>query len=171
MMTRLLLISAASAVALWGGALLGEELASKATEEPVLGPATLHCVGIHWIIGGDENANAEVRLSWRPPGGAWKEAQPLLRVEKGAQNPEKGHGSVAVPAKAWLFAGSLLRLNPASEYEVKLALTDADGGGREVVLKTRTAEEPVAPEDATVFHVQPGTGGGAGSKTDPFRGL
>ena len=37
--------------------------------EPVPGPATLHSMGVHWVIGGDQNQNAEVRVAWRAVGG------------------------------------------------------------------------------------------------------
>ena len=53
---------------------------------------------------------------------------PLLRVEKGAQKPEKGPGSVEVPADARLYAGSVLLLDPDTEYELKLNLKDEAGG-------------------------------------------
>jgi hypothetical protein len=139
--------------------------------EPVLGAPTLHSIGMHWIIGGDGNQNAEVRLAWRSGGGGWKDGLPLLRVEQGAHIPEKGPGSVAVPDGARLFAGSLLMLAPDTAYEIKLSFVDPAGGSAERLLKTRTAAEPVVPKDATIFHVAPGNGGGAGSAADPFRGL
>jgi hypothetical protein len=139
--------------------------------EPVLGAPTLHSLGVHWIIGGDENLNAEVRLAWRPTGGEWKNALPLLRVEQGAHLPEKGLGSVQVPSGSRLFAGSALLLTPDSDYELKLTLVDLDGGGCEKVLKARTLAEPTAPKDATFLHVAPGNGGGTGSAADPFLGL
>ncbi|MEA3209422.1 MAG: hypothetical protein QOE70_2479 [Chthoniobacter sp.] len=139
--------------------------------EPVLGPPTLHSLGVHWVIGGDENQNAEVRVAWRTAGGPWTNALPLMRVEQGAQKPEKGPGSVEVPGGARLFAGSVLMLAPDSDYELKLSLVDPDGGSCEALLKARTIAEPAAPKDATVLHVTPGHGGGAGSSADPFRGL
>src|SRR4051794_3693804 len=98
---------AASLVFAASGPLFAQGAAAVPAAEPVLGPPTLHSIGITWTVGGDENANSEVRLSWRAPGGAWKEAQPLLRVEQGAQKPAKSSGSIVVPAGARLFAGSL----------------------------------------------------------------
>jgi len=139
--------------------------------EPVVEAPTLHSLGIHWVIGGDENQNAEVRLAWRTAGGAWKSGQPLLRVEKDAQKPATGEGSVQVPAGARLYAGSLLMLAPDTAFEIKLNLVDPDGGDREVILPGHTTAEPVAPRDATTLHVAPGSGGGTGTAADPFRGL
>jgi hypothetical protein len=62
-------------------------------------------------------------------------------------------------------------LDEASDYELRLRLSDPDGGTAERLLKARTATEPVAPQDAPQFHVVPGTGGGAGTQADPYRGL
>lgn len=139
--------------------------------EPVLGAPTLHSLGVHWVIGGDENQNAEVRVAWRSAGGEWKDALPLLRVEQDAHKPEKGRGSVDVPDGARLYAGSVLMLAPDADYELKLSVVDPDGSSRESLLKARTLGEPSPSKDATVFHVAPGNGGGTGSAADPFRGL
>ncbi len=157
--------------AMLGGASAANPAAVVPTAEPVVGAPTLHSIGVHWVLGGDENQNAEVRLAWRTTGGAWHEGMPLLRVEKGAQKPEKGHGSVEVPADARLYAGSVLWLEPGTDYEIKLHLIDPDGGDVEKLLKARTIAEPVAPKDAVELHVAPGNGGGHGTAADPFRGL
>lgn len=132
---------------------------------------TLHSLGMHWVVADDEAHEAEVRVAWRKPNGEWKDGAPLFRVEKNANKPEKGEGSVDVPANATLFAGSVLWLEPGTEYEVKLNLTLPGGEPREKVLKARTLTEPTAPKDALVFHVVPGNGGGSGTESDPFRGL
>lgn len=146
--------------------------AAQALGDPVLETPTLHCLGVHWIVGGDANANAAVRVEWRKAGAAeWRNGPPLFRVERGAQLGEKGRSSVSVPAEAWLFAGSVVLLDPDADYELRLTLADADGGARTALLKARTRTEPVAPPDAVVKHVAPGGGGGAGTAGDPFRGL
>ena len=80
--------------------------AAKPSGEPVLEAPTLHSLGVHWIIAGDDNQNAVVQVAWRTRGGPWRDGAPLLRVERGAHKPEGNPGSVAVPADAWLFAGS-----------------------------------------------------------------
>jgi hypothetical protein len=95
----------------------------------------------------------------------------LIRVERGAQRDEQGRSSVEVPPDMWLFAGSVLLLKENTEYELRLSLADPDGGGKQAVLKARTATEPVAPPGAAVKHVKPGTGGGAGTEAEPFGGL
>ena len=164
---------AACVFALAGGWMhaLAAENAGTPAGEPILGPPTLHSLGVHWVIAGDANHDAEIGLAWRTTNGEWRVGVPLRRVESGARKDAKGGGSVQVPEGAQLFAGSVLLLAPETDYELKLTLADADGGNHESLLKARTIGEPTAPEDATVFHVVPGNGGGDGTANDPFRGL
>lgn len=139
---------------------------------PVVEGATLHCVGVHWLIGGDQNENAVARVAWRKRGDArWAASSPLVRVERSAHLDEKGKSSVEVPASTWLFAGSVVSLAPATDYELRLSLADPDGGAEEQSVKARTLHEPTTPPDAVVKHVVPGSGGGSGTEVDPFRGL
>jgi hypothetical protein len=139
--------------------------------EPVIETPTLHSIGLRWVVSPAEEG-ARIDVAYRMMGAEWRQAAPLFRVEPGAHKPAKGPGSVQVPEGAQLYAGSLLLLEPAKDYEVKLALRHADGSaGAESVLKARTRGEPLAPADAKVFHVTPGAGGGSGTAADPFRGL
>jgi len=93
--------------------------------EPVLDPPTLRSLGAYWIIGGDANKTARVAVQFRPAGAdQWKDAMPLFRVEKGAHKDEKGQSTMALPDDAWLFAGSVLLLEPDTQYELKLSLSD-----------------------------------------------
>lgn len=148
--------------------------------EPVLEAPTLRSLGMHWIVRGDENANATVTLQYRKSGGEWKKGMPLFRVEKNAHDPAKADYKdksgatktlLNVPDDAWLFAGSALLLDADTDYELKLTLNDPDGGAGEHVFKARTAAEPVAPANAPIRHVIPGSGGGSGTKADPFKGV
>src|SRR5580765_6330997 len=87
----------------------------------VVEPPTLICLGFEWDIAGDDNRNATVDVSYRASGQtAWKEGMPLLRMggEKVFRAP------YTVPAK---FAGSILDLEPDTEYEVRLTMKDPDG--------------------------------------------
>ena len=145
---------------------------AKALGEPVLEPATLHSLGAYWIISGDANKNAEIKLGYRKAGEAnWNIGMPLRRVGKGHHKDEKGQSKLAVPDDAWLFAGSVLQLQPETDYELRLDLTDADGGTGSKVLKMRTRGEPKATANLASFHVMPGDGGGNGSPDNPFKGL
>jgi hypothetical protein len=99
----------------------------------------------------------------------------LFRVDKGANEGVFTKAmrtcKVKVPANAWLFAGSVMHLQPGAEYDLKLTLSDADGGKAEKTLKVATTVEPLAPTSMTEQHVVPGAGGGSGSASHPFKGL
>ena len=140
--------------------------------EPVLERPTLHCLGAHWIIEGDDNQNAQVAVEYRRSGeAAWRQGYPLFRVEKGAHRDEKYGSQLNVPQGAWLFAGSIVQLEPDAEYQMRLTLVDPDGGKAQRTLAARTRAEPVAAKDAPTYHVIPGQGGGSGTAGDPFKGL
>lgn len=142
--------------------------------EPVLEPPASRAVGVYWIIRGDSNADATIELSYRKAGqDEWKAGVRLFRVEKG---PHLGgeFGSPLtqqIPLNAWLFAGSQMGLEPGTAYDVRLRLSDPDGGAAERILKTSTCAEPSAPVEGHILHVAPGNGGGEGSALDPYKGL
>lgn len=121
------------------------------TGEFVVEPPTLICLGFEWEISGDENRNASVEVHYRRSGrNAWTEALPLLRMggEKIFRAP------YTVPDR---FAGSVLDLEPDTEYEVRLTMTDPDGVTGQAVQTTtvRTRGEPKAAPGGRVLHVYP----------------
>jgi hypothetical protein len=132
----------------------------------IVEPATLICLGFEWEIAGDENRNATVEVSYRKAGSAsWQDALPLLRMggEKIFRAP------YTVPDR---FAGSVLDLDPDTEYEVRLTMRDPDGVSGQAVRTTsvRTRREPRAAAGGRVLHVYPPTWRGA--KEEPnFTGL
>ena len=141
---------------------------ASAAQSPVLEPPTLHCLGVHWVIDGEEAAGARVELEWRPKGeAAWRRAEALHRVERGAHVDPKHGSDVEAPESASLFAGSIVNLQPDTAYELRLS----SGKLGETVLSGRTLSEPRAPARLTTKHVVPGNGGGSGKAEDPFRGL
>ena len=141
--------------------------------DPQLDRPTLRSLGTYWIIRGDDNKNAAIRVDYRKAGeGEWKQGPPLFRVEKGAHET-KEHGSpLQVPDDAWLLAGSVVLLEPKTKYEIKLTLSDPDGGPTlSKTLSASTVGEPIAPSGGPSFHVAPGDGGGSGKANDPYKGL
>ena len=81
-----------------------------------------------------------------------------------------------VPEDGWLFAGSVLHLEPATAYELRLTLVDPDEKTKAAAkspraeAQTRAEPQRLGPR-ARERHVVPGTGGGTGTAADPFRGL
>jgi hypothetical protein len=70
-----------------------------------------------------------------------------------------------------MLSGSVLFLNPNTNYEVKLNLTDPDGGAAAQTLSVKTRPVPVPSTSGRTFHVVPGSGGGDGSASKPFQGV
>ena len=132
----------------------------------IVEPPTLICLGFEWEISGDDNRNATVGVTYRESGEkVWRDALPLLRMggEKIFRAP------YTVPNR---FAGSILDLEPDTEYEVQLTMKDADGvsGQATQLRRVRTRGEPKAATGGRVLHVYPPTWRGA--KEEPnFTGL
>jgi len=129
----------------------------------VVEPPTLICLGFEWYIEGDANHDATVEVWYRKKGEySWKEALPLLRI----QNEE----CIDAFSVNWidyvtpnLFAGSIMDLQPDTEYECKFLLSDPDGvhgksqhePSKGQIVTVRTRPEPKPFEGGNVYHVYP----------------
>ncbi len=152
-----------------------DELAPRAPGSVVAGelvvePPTLIALGFEWYIEGDENRNASVEVRYRRAGDTnWHEGMPLLRLFGEELLDTYGAFDYVVPN---MFAGSIIDLEPDTEYEVSLTLSDPDGtrGETERSMKLRTRAEPEPFADGRVFHVYPP--GYQGEREEPaFTGL
>jgi hypothetical protein len=116
---------------------------------------TLLNLGFEWGIEGDDNRSATVAVQFRAPGETkWRDALPLVRI--GGENVyrRKEHLDYTVPHG---FAGSILNLKPATEYECKFVMSDPDGVSGEAIqnMRVKTRGEPQAYADGRVLHVYP----------------
>jgi len=116
---------------------------------------TLMNLGFEWAIRGDVNRNAAVAVRFRAVGeSAWRPALPLVRI--GGENVFRRRENLdyTVPDG---FAGSILNLQPGTEYECHFVLTDADGtsGQIEHTVRVRTRSEPVPAKEGRTLHVYP----------------
>ena len=87
---------------------------------------TLNNAGFEWYISGDDHHNAKVTVRFREVGTAeWRKGLPLLRIQR-----EKiwGHEQRDVYETPNMFAGSLFFLQPGTTYEVRVTISDTDGG-------------------------------------------
>ncbi len=132
------------------GAASGENAAAagKLTEEL----PTVKCLGFRWLIGGDDNHNARVRVEYRKTGAKqWRRALDLFGVEtRGMRKVNRP------PAGQRLFAGSIFDLAPGTRYEVKLSLEDPDGGSAVRTTGMTTWTAPTRPIGGRKISVRPG---------------
>jgi len=131
---------------------------------------TLICLGFEWKIAGDDNRNAIVEVSYRKAGETgWKQGMPLFRL--GGEKVFRKDLRLDYTAPE-MFAGSILDLEPDTEYEARFQMRDPDGVTGEAVrtVRARTRGEPKAAQNARVLHVYPP--GWRGPKQEPaFTGL
>src|SRR5689334_8092834 len=116
---------------------------------------TLRNLGFEWSIRGDANRNAAVAVRFREVGAAdWHEALPLMRI--GGENVYRRRENLdyTVPNG---FAGSILNLQPGTEYECRFRLTDPDGtsGQTEHTVRVKTRTEPQQSKEGRTLHVYP----------------
>ena len=142
----------------------------------VIEPPTLVSLGFEWRISGDDNRNARVDVTYRKKGEQqWRKGLPLLRLQHEQVSggaPRDGGVHYFNYVAPNMFAGSLLNLEPDTEYECRFVLSDPDGvkGKAEKTVIVRTRKEPQPAEGGHVYHVYPF--GYKGAKQQPaFTGL
>jgi len=116
---------------------------------------TLLNLGFEWAIDGDANRNAVVEVRYRKAGaGEWHEALPLLRIGGERVYRDNYQMHYTVPHG---FAGSILNLEPATEYECEFTMKDPDGvrGQATQTVKVSTRSEPQPYSGGRVLHVYP----------------
>ena len=114
---------------------------------------TLLNLGFEWVINGDANRNATVDVQYRAVGEtAWKTAMPLVRIGGESIYRRRENLDYTVPDA---FAGSILNLQPGTEYECQFKLADADGatGQTQHTVKVTTRTEPQPFQGGRTFHV------------------
>lgn len=155
--------------------------APTAAGEFSIEPPTLVSLGFDWKITGDDNRNAQVEVTYRKRGETdWRRGLPLLRLQREWVNggPPQPNDDPLRPRFPFdyvvpnLFSGSLLNLDPDTEYECRFALTDPDGvkGEATKTVTARTRKEPQPAAGGKTYHVYPIDWKGA--KEEPaFTGL
>lgn len=134
--------------------------------EFVIERPTLICLGFQWYTSGDDNKNAKGTVKFRRVGDAeWKAGLDLWRLNGQRCIGYRGeeHDFYEPPQ---MFAGSLFDLEPDTQYECALTMSDPDGvkGTAERRVFVRTRREPQPPADSRILHL-----GGAKSDFADFR--
>jgi hypothetical protein len=123
--------------------------------------SNIYSIGMEWKLTGDTDHDAKCQVQYRQKGQTtYLQAAPLFRVHHKNADGENYN----------LFSGSIMFLNPGTVYEVRLSITDPDGGTatRDFTISTRPL--PTLPTGGRFFHVVPGDGGGSGTVSNPFKG-
>ena len=121
----------------------------------VVDPPTLICLGFYWPMEGDDDHNATAAIEFRRKGDIpWRRGLNLWRTY--GETAGDG-GMVAIRRIPNAFAGSIFDLEPGTEYECRLRLTDPDGVKGDAVrtVSVRTRPEPVPAKDGRILHVYP----------------
>ncbi|HVX59774.1 MAG TPA: hypothetical protein VHC19_04205 [Pirellulales bacterium] len=116
---------------------------------------TLKNLGFEWRIEGDANRNASVAVQFRPVGQPeWRPALPLVRIGGERVYRRAEHLDYTVPDG---FAGSILNLQPGTEYECRFELTDPDGASGQTshTVRVMTRTEPQPYDQGRKLHVYP----------------
>lgn len=110
---------------------------------------TLLNLAFEWQISGDDNNNGVVAVQYRKKGDEqWLQGMPLRRVPAGGNLTFKWANK---------HSGSIFDLSPGTQYEIKLSLSDPDGGSAERTMEVSTRSEPQAPPGAEIVELTPGT--------------
>ena len=127
--------------------------------------ATFEHISAHLNINGDDNHNSTMTLEYKLKGtSVWMSAAKSMRafpemiVDGGALN-ENFH------------AASALFLQPNSNYDLRVTVTDPDGGGTVINTTYHTREMASTPENPSIVYVSPGNGGGSGTSSNPYLGI
>lgn len=130
--------------------LLGIAYGPAAAQSPIdvgdveIDPPTVSSLGFSVpIVSGDDNYSATTDISFRQLGATtWLPALQFMRVRPetiGTEDPPENFG---LPRPEEQFAGSIFKLLPDTEYEVRIGVTDADGGSRIQTVTVRTRSVP-----------------------------
>jgi len=109
---------------------------------------TLTCLAVEWLIKGDDNENGKVEVSYRVAGDEkWLPAMPLVRI------PEGSTGNRTRPTYTWKnkHSGSIFNLKPDTGYEIRLSLSDPDGGKATEIVKVRTRPVPGEAKNSRII--------------------
>ena len=112
---------------------------------------TVANLAVEWLIKGDENLNGVVTVEYRMAGeGEWRRGMPLRRIPA-------GKGRTTRRPFLWenRHSGSIFDLRPGTEYEIRLRLSDPDGGRAEKMVRATTRSIPRPAPDAEVKEVNP----------------
>ncbi len=109
---------------------------------------TLKNLAVEWEIQGDNNLNGRVEVAYRVNGTKdWEEAMPLFRVPSGENIGFTWNNK---------HSGSIFDLEPNTKYEIRLRLSDPDGGEEERKVNAHTRPVPKIDRHAKIIELPAG---------------
>ena len=108
---------------------------------------TFENISLQWAIDGDANLDGVVTVQYRKAGEtSYQQGLPLFRVPAGSN-----------VGFDWInqHAGSVFGLEPGTEYELELSLSDPDGGSTTRTLNVKTRALPMIPARGREIAVTP----------------
>jgi len=116
---------------------------SVTVDDVITDPPTPCCLGFSVPVSGDDDYDAVAGIEYRETGTTpWSEGLPLLRVRPELTSDESPPSRYGLPVPAAQFAGSLFGLNAATSYDVRISVTDPDGGSRQQTVVAVTGRLP-----------------------------
>ncbi len=127
--------------------------------------ATPQHLGVVWEISGDDDRDSQLLLEFREAGTTvWRPGAMAMLA-----TPDLIVNGSLLGLHYW--AASAMFLEPGTTYDLRLTLSDPDGGGA-VQVTSGTTGVAMRPSTAgRQLFVVPGTSGGDGSDASPFQGL
>lgn len=114
---------------------------------------TITNLAVEWELTGDDNLNCAASVEYRQAGTAeWRPGLPLRRIPAG-----RSMDSETLFTWKNKLSGSIFGLRPGTEYEIRLRLSDPDGGAEERTVTATTRRVPRAPADSVVKSATPAT--------------
>ncbi|MDF1695834.1 MAG: right-handed parallel beta-helix repeat-containing protein [Saprospiraceae bacterium] len=126
---------------------------------------TFEHISAHLDILGDDNRNSTFLFEYRLTG---------TSAYQIAAQSSRAHPSYVVdgaPLNENFHASSAMFLNPNASYDLRITVTDPDGGGNIFEETISTLKMPSTPQNANTVYVIPGSGGGSGTMADPYLGI
>lgn len=112
--------------------------------------STQQSIGFEWEVTGDDNHNAITSIHYRTAWGEWEKGIRPGRVDYRCY---WGRGECD-SSRVNMIAGSLMFLEPATDYQVRIEVNDPDGGSYSKTEIIRTKAMPVRP--VNIIELNPG---------------
>jgi hypothetical protein len=122
--------------------------------DAIVDAPTLCCLGFSVPVTGDDDDDAVASIEYRETGTAtWSQGLPLLRVRPELTSGESPPGRYGLPVPGEQFAGSVFGLAAGTGYDIRITVSDPDGGDRQQTLNVSTRAAPLA--DPAIPNVVP----------------